>query len=301
MAAGRLFLNTKQPFEMDWLNLHTKELDSPEVVGAEPIDRGTWLMLLRYCAGQENGGVIRDCRGWKDRKWQQLARVTLAEVNRECDLWNWSGDDLAVTHYPLEKEQEVKHLRAIGRMSTPAKRAAAKANGELGGRPTENRTGNPTETQHGTEQEPNKKPIQGKGREIEGKEKGKEAVEDGGSSATEDARKLCEMHPKRDLSQPALRAALGAIERHGFALVAEGVRAYAAAVAEWTPAERMQFVKAAPEFFGEDCWNQPAANWGGRKQRGAVLPVNGHREINIGGRKPKFNIMNQLFPETTKP
>lgn len=102
----------------------------------------------------------------------------------------------------------------------------------------------------------------------------------------EQARTLCEMHPKRDLSQPALRAAVAAIRKHGFDLVAEGVRSYSAAVAAWTPAERLQFVRNAPEFFGEDLWNQPATNWRGRKGPNAALPNGQHRTINVGGRQP---------------
>ncbi|MCU0752565.1 MAG: hypothetical protein MUC40_05990 [Akkermansiaceae bacterium] len=104
-----------------------------------------------------------------------------------------------------------------------------------------------------------------------------------GEEHAEDARRLCEMHPQRNLSQPALRAAAAAIRKHGFALVAEGTRAYAAAVAAWTPAERLQFVRNAADFFGEEIWNQPATNWASRK----TAATNGHhRPLHTGGRKP---------------
>ena len=142
---------------MDWLNLHTSILDSPDVVGAEPLDRGTWLMLLRFCIGQENGGSIADCGGWKDRKWQQLARVTLAEVKRESELWCWNDGCLIVWGYPAEKETEVR-----------AKREVAKTNGKSGGRPKKN----PEETNIGFYQEP--EPVFFEKAEGEGKEKGKE-------------------------------------------------------------------------------------------------------------------------------
>ena len=100
--------------------------------------------------------------------------------------------------------------------------------------------------------------------------------------------------PKRDKSAPALRAALGAIQRHGFDVVLAGVTGYAATVAAWTPAERVRFVKNAPEFFDLDLWNQPAANWNGR---------NGHtakpmRTIDVGGRKPDLSLMKELYPRT---
>lgn len=96
---------------MEWLNLHSSVLDSEQFIGAEPLDRATWLCLLRYCAGQENGGVIRDCEQWGDRKWQQLARVLLSEVERESTLWEWDGPDLRVWFYPVEAETKVKRLR----------------------------------------------------------------------------------------------------------------------------------------------------------------------------------------------
>ena len=100
---------------MEWLNLHVSVLDSDEVKGSEPIDRATWLMLLRYCAGQENGGVIIECREWADRKWQQLCAVTRAEIERNSILWSWDGDNLVLNHYPAEKEHEVKTNRKNGR------------------------------------------------------------------------------------------------------------------------------------------------------------------------------------------
>lgn len=145
---------------MDWLNLHTSVLDSEAFVGSEPVDRATWLVLLRYCVGQENSGVIVGARSWGDRRWQQVCRVTRDEVFRECPLWCWKGSDLWVSMFPLEKQHEVQQMRALGRSSSPAKAAAARANGRLGGRPT-NRTENPTTEPTETHAEP----IEGKGRE----------------------------------------------------------------------------------------------------------------------------------------
>jgi hypothetical protein len=89
------------------------------------VARATWLCLLRYCAGQENGGAIKDCKGWPDRKWQQLARVTKEEVLTDSALWRWEGDTLVLWSYPGEKETEVQH-----------RRERARTNGRMGGRPT---------------------------------------------------------------------------------------------------------------------------------------------------------------------
>jgi hypothetical protein len=144
---------------MNWLNLNIQTLDSENFLGSEPIDRATWLCLQRFCIGQENSGIIPDCRDWADRKWQQLVRITKKEVSRVCDLWSWDGNSLIVWAYPLDKEAEIQHLREIGRSTSSAKRDAAKANGSKGGRPKNNPTENPTET----EQETHAEPIERKG------------------------------------------------------------------------------------------------------------------------------------------
>lgn len=116
---------------MNWININVSVIDSEEFLGAEPTERATWLCLLRYCCGQENGGRIEDARAWKDRKWQQVVRVTGKEVAAVCDLWKWEGDDLVVAFYPIEKEAEVKTNRL---------------NGSKGGRPSKKKPdGNPTE------------------------------------------------------------------------------------------------------------------------------------------------------------
>lgn len=253
---------------MDWLNLHTSVLDSPEVVGAEPVDRGTWLMLLRYCIGQENGGTIADCAGWKDRKWQQLARVTLAEVKRDSELWVWDAGCLVVVHYPVAKEMEVR-----------MKRDLARENGQRGGRKK-----NPERTDVGSGKEPtlvNSAKAEGEGKGKEGEWKGKEA-------AAALAERLCLAHPSKALTRPALLAAMAAILKHPFEKIMEGTLAYAAAVAEWTPAERIQFVKNPEAFFADDVWNQPAENWKSRTAARREHGTNGHgvRDIDVGGRKP---------------
>lgn len=115
---------------MNWLNISIQTLDSENFLGSDPIERGTWLCLLRYCIGQENGGAIGGCLEWSDRKWQQLVRITKREAARSCDLWAWDGDTLTVWGYPKEKETEVKE-----------KRERAKTNGAKGGRPAKTNVG----------------------------------------------------------------------------------------------------------------------------------------------------------------
>lgn len=102
---------------MEWLNLHISTLDSAEVVGADPIERATWLFLLRYCIGQENGGLIEECAGWGDRRWQQVVRVTLREIRRDSQLWRFEGQHLRVNLYPMEKQKEVEAKREAGKLT----------------------------------------------------------------------------------------------------------------------------------------------------------------------------------------
>lgn len=109
---------------MDWLNLHTSTMDSPEFVGSDTKERGIWLSLLRYCIGQENGGTISGCKLWKDRQWQQLARVTLREVSSDCRLYSWESENLVVWGYPKDKQDEILRKRELARL-----------NGKTGGRP----------------------------------------------------------------------------------------------------------------------------------------------------------------------
>ena len=114
---------------MEFLNLHSSALDSPEMAGADPAELGTWLMLARYCAGQENGGVIAGCREWRDRKWQTVVRVAQAMVMREAELWTWEGDDLHVKHYPAEQEAAVKAKRERNRSARSGARVDASRHG----------------------------------------------------------------------------------------------------------------------------------------------------------------------------
>jgi hypothetical protein len=109
---------------MNWLNLNITVLDSEEFLGAEPVQRATWLCLLRYCIGQENGGRIKGALPWTDRKWQQVVRVTGEEVAATCDLWTWDGEDLVVAFYPTEKEVEVRTKRESGRRGGQSRHAA---------------------------------------------------------------------------------------------------------------------------------------------------------------------------------
>lgn len=163
---------------MNWINIETATLDAEEFVGSDPTARATWLCLLRYCCGQENGGVIAGCKSWPDRKWQQLARVTKAEAETDSALWSWEGENLRLWRYPTDKETEVQH-----------KRERARTNGKLGGRPTSK----PTQE---TEAEPtsvNFAKAERNGKEGERKEKGKGKEGSAEGSAPTDAEWLASL------------------------------------------------------------------------------------------------------------
>lgn len=100
---------------MEWINLHASTLDSDEFLGSDPTERATWICLLRYCIGQENGGRIVGAADWSDRKWQQIVRVTAKEARAACALWTMEGKDLVVWSYPIDRENEVKKNREDGK------------------------------------------------------------------------------------------------------------------------------------------------------------------------------------------
>lgn len=102
---------------MNWLNIEIKTLISNEFLGSEPVDRATWICLLRYCAQQENGGKVKGCKEWKDRQWMQLAGITREEVTRKTMLWKWDADTVTVWEYPICKEKEIKAKRKAGRIT----------------------------------------------------------------------------------------------------------------------------------------------------------------------------------------
>ena len=100
---------------MEWVKLHLHVIRSQEYIGSDPVARATWLNLLAYCADKENGGIIRRCKGWKDRMWQQLCCVTREETLLVCELYKWKGEDLVVQFYPEETESLVRKRREAGR------------------------------------------------------------------------------------------------------------------------------------------------------------------------------------------
>lgn len=86
---------------MEWLNLHTSTLDSEAFMDASPPERSTWLLLLRYCVGQQNGGRIKGVIAWPDIKCHRVLGVSRDDLNGFSQLWEWDGQDLRVAFYPV--------------------------------------------------------------------------------------------------------------------------------------------------------------------------------------------------------
>jgi hypothetical protein len=97
---------------MDYLNIHRSVLDSEEFLSASLTQRGAWLSVYRYCAGQENGGRIEGAKAWTDRAWLQICGVSLREIRSECRLWVWEGDALVLWFYNMQSEANTQRLRS---------------------------------------------------------------------------------------------------------------------------------------------------------------------------------------------
>lgn len=124
---------------MNWINLRTESLRSPDFLAAKPGTLETWLRVLAYCCEQENGGFIAGAAEWVDRQWLGACGVTRAEVENAAPLLRQTPGGISVAEYPREKENEVQIKRAAGKLGgsakTKAKTQASRANGANGGRP----------------------------------------------------------------------------------------------------------------------------------------------------------------------
>lgn len=121
---------------MEYMNIPTALFSSPEFIGAEPVQRATWIALLAWCCTQENGGVIEGCGTWGMRRWMQTCGVMDKEVMAGGELYHFVGDDLVVFGYPGGVQELLERKRVI-----------ARENGKLGGRPRKTNAGPDIETE----------------------------------------------------------------------------------------------------------------------------------------------------------
>lgn len=238
---------------MDWLNIHRSTLASEAFLGSEPTHRATWLCLLAYCCDQENGGVILGADSWNDRKWQQVIRITKEEANDSCPLWCWSGSDLTVWAYPLDKEREVIRNRE---------------NGKTGGRPPKPKQ-NQVVMNGLTQREPSA-PISAE-TEQERKEKGKEGERNLLAKKNEiDAEAIYQAYPKKVGRADAVKAIMKALRGVEFDALMEATKSYSEAVSRWTDEDKV-YIPHPATWFNQRRWDDDRSTW--TKDRGSKAKI----------------------------
>ena len=89
--------------------------------------QGQWLNLLTYCASQENGGRIEGAAVMPEVFFQRALNMRKEELESECPLWTWDGQDLVAKFYPLQNQEKCEALRESGRKGGRNRAAKAKA------------------------------------------------------------------------------------------------------------------------------------------------------------------------------
>jgi hypothetical protein len=125
---------------MKYANIDLAVFDQREFLEATHEQIGIWLLLYRYCATQENNGIIVSSKDWPDSHWKRLFNCTREQVHPECPLWRFTIAGALIIEFYNSKAQEFAQRRRAtsriaGQQSTPAKREAVRENGKKGGRP----------------------------------------------------------------------------------------------------------------------------------------------------------------------
>jgi len=120
---------------MVFINIHVSAIDSVEFQSADDSGQATWLKLMRFLCGQEDGDRVRGAANWTDRTWMRTCGVSRKDVNQACQLWRWDGLDLIVKFYPHEAEAAIKAKRKAGkdRWAQHGAQPGAKLGGEQKG------------------------------------------------------------------------------------------------------------------------------------------------------------------------
>lgn len=134
---------------MNWLNVSCEDLRKRVFTASDNATVGVWLRLATYCASQENGGLIKNCRGWTDRQWLIAAGVESKDVQAPSDLWRWTdADNLIIEHYPAAQEAVVKIKRAAA-VATAEKRRQKKEAATRSANSSANRSARTEEKEEG--------------------------------------------------------------------------------------------------------------------------------------------------------
>lgn len=100
---------------MNWINLRTELLRTPEFLGAKDGAIETWLRVLAYCCEQENGGVMEGSENWSEKVWTCAAGVSKQQVIDAEPLIQVKDGNHVVLGYPKEKQAEIEAKREAGK------------------------------------------------------------------------------------------------------------------------------------------------------------------------------------------
>ncbi len=98
---------------MLWFMFETSNLRAAEFVHSSEKARLAWVLLLAYCAEQENGGLIAGAATWNDAQWMTICGVRRAVVLAAAPLLKIQGDNVKVWNYPKETEKNYKKTCAV--------------------------------------------------------------------------------------------------------------------------------------------------------------------------------------------
>lgn len=124
---------------MKYFSIDISLLSTPDFIRATAKQKGIWLDLYAYCAGQENKGIIIQAQNWPESHWQRLIGHSKSDMDEDSPLWFFRSDNLFVNHYDVRLEELVRTRRksaSIGGKKNSLKKVnAARKNGQSGGRP----------------------------------------------------------------------------------------------------------------------------------------------------------------------
>jgi len=228
---------------MNWLNIHTDTLRSQEFLGAEPVERATWLALLGWCATQENSGVIQGAKSWTDRRWQQTCGVTKAEADTKSELFLFEGESLVVSFYPVEKQAEVVAKREAGKRGGRPRKPLETQGEKPHGKPDGS-----AEVNHEPKQSESEAETEGKRREEKERER-KEKERREKAQLEADAERVYQAYPRKTDKQPALKAITKALKTKAMSAdqMVEHLKTYSESVKD----KEKQFLPFPATYFNK--------------------------------------------------
>jgi len=97
---------------MNFFKVYCDQFEDVPFVGADARQGWTWLLLMNFCARQENGGTINNARSKPDAVWTRNG-ISPADLKDGGGLWEWHGDDLAVLGYDVAAEDKCRANREL--------------------------------------------------------------------------------------------------------------------------------------------------------------------------------------------